>query len=244
MTANPATDTRRHAVGLEIPWWLWLILAGGGLGLIVDASLARTVMNGAFDQGDDISVWMATAIGLGAGVGAVEAAVAWNSRKKVVASIILGGVAALGIGLAWARVAYGWGDGAQQETDHVPGTVLMLALYFLSLIGVFSTAMMLFHPARTTLRRTRKELESINRERIALEGDLAGINARIDHGPDFRTELDASLAHTMDQIDARRDSLKALARDAIARAVGDPSATPLVRAPHEPAPPPDLKTVR
>lgn len=243
MTVNPAPDTRRHAVGLEPPGWMFLVLVGGVVGLVVDVTMARTVMDSAFEQGDEASVWIAAAIGLGAGVGAVEAAVAWNSGKKLVASIILIGVAALGLGLAWGRVAYGWGDGTLEEIDHVPGTALMLALYFLSLVGVFSTSVMLFHPARATLRRSGRVLESINRERISLEGDLAGINARIDHEPDFRAEADRSLAHTMDQIDARGDALKALARDAIARAVGDPSATPLVRAPHEPSPAVGLRPV-
>ena len=231
------------AVGLAV----WIIYWGSMIGLALDAMFAVSVINKAFQIPQLQSTLIVSVIGLIAAKITTSAALSWNSGKRAATVIALVAPIMVGVMLAWARTVYGTvadtgisfataSDTGVGAHDEVPATAVMLTLYGASVIGVFLTALKLFHPARTQLKHHRKEIKRTLKELVPMEADLVGINERLANGAQRKEEQEQQHLKALEQLKAREAQLKAYARDAIARAVGDPAATPLVRATHEPQP--------
>ena len=236
---------RRRYPGLYAPLGFWVMYAVGIIGCSVDAALARSVINKGFHLDQNTSTVIVVMLGVIAADGATAAATALNNGKRGWTVFALTGVAALGILLAWARMAYGLStedtgtaqtdrDAGNQTHDEIPATAMMLGLYCVSMISVFLSAIKIFHPARWQLRKHDKQRRKVSQELAPLEADLVAIHERIATRDERFKKLRELREQVQRQVDAREGALKAFSRDAIARALGDPSSTPLVRAPHEP----------
>lgn len=236
-----------HPPGVAVGIAVWIIYWGSMIGLALDAMFAVSVVNKAFRIPPLQSTLIVSVIGLIAAKITTSAALSWNSGKRVMTVFALAAPISVGLMLAWARTVYG--TVARTGTDfatastvatnshpEAPATAVMLTLYGASVIGVFGTALKLFHPARTQLKHHRKELKRILKELTPMEADLVAIEERLNHGELRKQEQEQAHIKALEQLAEREAQLKAYARDAIARAVGDPAATPLVRAPHEPKP--------
>lgn len=240
-----ARTPRRHYPGLYVPRSFWVMYAVGIIGCSVDAILAIPVINKGFQLDQNISMVIAAMLGVIAAEAATAAAICLNSGKRRWTVFALTGVVALGILLAWARLRYGLSteetgtaqtdrDAGNQTHDEIPATVMMLGLYCVSMISVFLSAIKIFHPARGQLRKHDKQRRKVSQELAPLEADLVAIHERIATRAERFKKLCEQREQVQRQVDAREGALKAFSRDAIARALGDPSSTPLVRAPHEP----------
>lgn len=224
---------------------LWLFYVIGCLGIGIDAYMASSVMGVAFDLPEVANLALTFGLGIIAAKSASEAAASFNQGKRAGGIVLLGAVAAVGIALALMRT-YGeavassagpgeFARGGVEQASEWPATILMLALYFASATAVFLTALKLFVQERVDLRRHRRNKNEALKRLIELEAEYAVIHERIAYRDDHREIMDELLDQALDQLEAREAYLKAYARDVIARAVGRPDATPLVRAPHEPA---------
>lgn len=223
----------------------WIIYWGSMVGLAIDALFAVTVVNKAFLIEETLSIIVVSVIGLIAAKLTTSAAIHWNSGRRVLAVLSLIAPIVVGVMLAWTRTIYGVTVGTElgfdtsadlglAQHDEAPATGLMLGLYCCSVIGVFGAALKLFLPARTQLKHHRKEIRRTLRRLIPMEADLAAIEERLVNGAQRSSEQEQAHLKALEQLDAREAQLKAYARDAIARAVNNPAATPLVRAPHQP----------
>ncbi len=247
----PEAGAPRHRhPGLHVPRGFWVMYVVGIIGCSVDAALALPVINTGFHLDQSISIAIVVMLGAIAAETATAAAICLNNGKRWQAILALTGVAALGILLAWARMTYGLSteqtgtartdrSAGNQTRDEIPATVMMLGLYCVSMISVFLAALKIFHPAREQLREHDKERRKVSQELAPLEADLVAIHERIATRDGRFRKLCEQREQVQRQIDAREGALKAFSRDAIARALGDPSSTPLVRAPHEPGEEPD-----
>lgn len=240
-----ARTPRRHYPGLYVPRSFWVMYGVGIIGCSVDASLALWVINTGFRSPMGLSILIVVMLGAIAAEAATAAAICLNNGKRWQAVFALTGVAVLGILLAWARMTYGLSteetgtaqtdrDAGNQTHDEIPATVMMLGLYCVSMISVFLSAIKIFHPARGQLRKHDKQRRKVSQELAPLEADLVAIHERIATRAERFKKLCEQREQVQRQVDAREGALKAFSRDAIARALGDPSSTPLVRAPHEP----------
>ena len=240
-----ARAPRRHYPGLYVPRSFWVMYAVGIIGCSVDAISAIPVINKGFQLDQNISMVIAAMLGVIAAEAATAAAICLNSGKRRWTVFALTGVVALGILLAWARLRYGLSteetgtaqtdrDAGNQTHDEIPATVMMLGLYCVSMISVFLSAIKIFHPARGQLRKHDEERRKVAQELAPLEADLVALHERLATRAERFKKLCAQREQVQRQVDAREGALKAFSRDAIARALGDPSSTPLVRAPHEP----------
>lgn len=248
-TLTPANRCGHRPPGLVAPVSAWIVFWGSMVGLALDAVLAVSVIEEAFDRDWVESIAIVTVIGVIAAKSTTSAALTWNSGHRAVAGLALIAPALMGVMLAWARSEYGLGieddpaipsasAGEQsQATNHLPGTALMLTLYVTSMVGVFLSALKLFHPARRQLKHHDKKIRKILAELAPMEADLVAIHERLATGDKRLNELEQSHRSAKEQLASREAALKAYARDAIARAVRDPAATPLVRAKHEPETP-------
>lgn len=232
-TLTPTSPGGHRPLGLVAPTSAWVVFWGSMVGLAIDAVLAASVIDHAFDQDQAASIAIVVVIGVIAAKSTTSAALTWNSGQRLTAGLALIAPALIGVTLAWARTEYGLSEEAT-VTNHVPGTALMLTLYAASMVGVFLSALKLFHPARKQLKHHEAEMSKILDQLASREADLVAIHERLATGEAQRHELERSRVSAKEQLVAREAALKAYARDAIARAVGDPAATPLVRAPHEP----------
>ena len=240
-----ARTPRRHYPGLYVPRSFWVMYAVGIIGCSVDAILALWVINTGFRLLMGLSILIVVMLGAIAAEAATAAAICLNNGKRWQAVFALIGVAVLGILLAWARMTYGLSteetgaaqtdiSAGNQTHDEIPATAMMLGLYCVSMISVFLAAIKIFHPARGQLRKHDKQRRKVSRELAPLEADLVAIHERIATRAERFKKLCEQREQVQRQVDAREGALKAFSRDAIARALGDPSSTPLVRAPHEP----------
>lgn len=236
---------RHRYPGLYVPPSFWVMYAVGIIGCSVDAILALWVINTGFRLLMGLSILIVVMLGAIAAEAATAAAICLNNGKRWQAVLALTGVVALGILLAWARMTYGLStedtgtartdrDAGNQTHDEIPATAMMLGLYCVSMISVFLAAIKIFHPARGQLRKHDEERRKVSQELAPLEADLVAIHERIATRAERFKKLCEQREQVQRQIDAREGALKAFSRDAIARALGDPSSTPLVRAPHEP----------
>lgn len=242
----PDARTPRHRhPGLYVPLGFWVMYVVGIIGCSVDATLARSVINKGFHLDQNTSTVIVVMLGVIAAEAATAAAICLNNGKRGQAVFALVGVAVLGILLAWARMTYGLSteatgtaqtdrDAGNQTHDEIPATAMMLGLYCVSMISVFLAALKIFHPARWQLRKHDKQRRKVSQELAPLEADLVAIHERIATRAERFKKLCEQREQVQRQVDAREGALKAFSRDAIARALGDPSSTPLVRAPHEP----------
>lgn len=151
-----------------------------------------------------------------------------DQNTSTVIVVMLGAIA------AEAATAQTDRDAGNQTHDEIPATAMMLGLYCVSMISVFLAAIKIFHPARWQLRKHDKQRRKVSQELAPLEADLVAIHERIATRAERFKKLCEQREQVQRQVDAREGALKAFSRDAIARALGDPSSTPLVRAPHEP----------
>ena len=236
---------RRRYPGLYVPPGFWVMYAVGIIGCSVDAILALWVINTGFRLLMGLSILIVVMLGAIAAEAATAAAICLNNGKRWQAVLALIGVAVLGILLAWARMTYGLSteetgaartdiSAGNQTHDEIPATAMMLGLYCVSMISVFLAAIKIFHPARGQLRKHDKQRRKVSRELAPLEADLVAIHERIATRAERFKKLCEQREQVQRQVDAREGALKAFSRDAIARALGDPASTPLVRAPHEP----------
>ena len=246
---NARSPRRRHP-GLYVPLGFWVMYAVGIIGCLVDATLALPVINKGLHLPMGLSILIMALLGVIAADGATTAATALNNGKRGHAVFALIIVAALGVLLAWARMTYGLStetigtvrtdrDAGNQTHDEIPATAMMLGLYCVSMISVFLAAIKIFHPAREQLCKHDKERRKVSQELAPLEADLVAIHERIATRDERFKKLREQREQVQRQVDAREGALKAFSRDAIARALGDPSSTPLVRAPHEPGKAPE-----
>lgn len=244
-TTSPAARPGRRPPGLFAAKHLWVFYVIGCLGMGLDATLAAPVVGVTFDLHPLVTYGIVLAFGLIAAKAASEAAVSINrgSRAGGIAMLVFVGI--VGVSLAVLRWYGGvapstinpadFAQGAVEEHNEWPATLFMLALYFASAFAVFLTAQKLFVQARVDLERHDRAKRKALRELADLEADYSVIHEHIAGRPERRQILDNLLTQALEQLKAREPYLKAYARDAIARAVGRPDATPLVRAPHEPA---------
>lgn len=248
--ADRAVATDRRPPGLAVPLAARIIYWGSMIGLALDATLAVSVINEAFRNNNTVlSILIVSVIGLIAAKLTTSAALSWNSGKRFASVLALAAAAAVGLMLAWGRTVYGVSSesggltfevaskSAVVAKDELPATALMLALYFASMIGVFQGALKLFHPARTQLKHQEKIMGRTLKALAPMEADLVAIHERLARTEQRAAEERYAHGKALEQLRARESQLKAYARDAIALAVGDPSATPLIRAPHEPTSP-------
>lgn len=235
-----------HAPGLHVPWYLPIMYLAALGGLAIDALLAASVFGRLFDLDPTVTSILLVIVGVGVAEGATSAAINRNLGQRRLSWGTLGAVLALGVCLAYLRLSEGLvGGGADTSgfagapvtvEDETPAIVFMLALFVLSAVVVYSSALKLFVPAREELRRHAKARAEALERLTELGSQLVAIEERLG-SRDSRTErMTETLDHALGRVDAREKSLKGYARDAIARAVGAPDAAPLVRAPHEPAP--------
>lgn len=240
---TPATTTHHHP-GLKAARHAWIIYFGAMAGLSIDAVLAASVVMVVFDLHELASYAIVVIVGVIAAKAATDAAIWRNSGSRAKPWLALAGVAAIGLALAWLRLSAGvtalpgadleqYGQRSViQSHDELPAVVFMLALYATSAVAIYLAALKLFVPERQALRVFAEEREAAAERRLLLEGDEAAIRERLG----YRSELERLTAErrtqALGQVAAREAYLKAFARDAIARAVARPDATPLVRAPH------------
>lgn len=240
-----AKSPRHRHPGLYVSRTFRVMYGVGIIGCLVDATLALPVINKGLHLPMGLSILIMALLGVIAADGATTAATALNNGKRGHAVFALIIVATLGVLLAWARMTYGLStetigtvrtdrDAGNQTHDEIPATAMMLGLYCVSMISVFLAAIKIFHPARGQLRKHDKERRKVSRELAPLEADLVAIHERIATRAERFKKLCEQREQVQRQVDAREGALKAFSRDAIARALGDPSSTPLVRAPHEP----------
>lgn len=244
-TASPATN--RRPPGLFTHRHLWVIYLLGCVGLAVDAQMASAVVGEAFNLPDLGTYAIVFAVGVLAAVAATEAAISYNHRHQVAAGLLMALVIGIGAAMAILRFVAGVGgadavDPGQFAGQPVPteheregaAIGLMLALYCAAATGLFLSASKIFVAERGDLRRHDSDRRAHLDRLGPLEAQYTAIHERVAYWNHHHERMDEHLAHARAAADAREDYLKAYARDAIARAVGRPDATPLVRAPHEP----------
>lgn len=238
--AHPAP----HAPGLHIPWYVPVMYVAALGGLAIDAILAASVFGRLFDLDPTVTGVLLVIVGIGVAEGASSAAINRNLGQRRLSWGTIAAVLVLGVCLAYLRLSEGL-VGAGVDTsgfagapvaveDETPAIVFMLALFILSTVVVYSSALKLFVPARKDLRRHAKGRDEAIGRLTALQAQLVAIDERLRSRDGRMERMTESRDHALGRVDAREKSLKGYARDAIARAVGAPGAVPLVRAPHEP----------
>lgn len=234
--------------GIHGPGAFWIIVyICAMLGLAVDATLASSVVGSVFNLPTVGTYAFLAIIGVVVALAATKAASWYNAGYRGRAGVALVGVALVGLFLAWLRLSEGvagtvqidataFGTSAPESANHdLPATALMLGIFALSATSVYLTALKIFVPARRELRLHQAE-RGVAVERLGqLEGESVAIRERLAYRDEMARQLDRQREHALAEAEGREAELKAYARDAIARAVGQPDATPLVRAPHEPA---------
>lgn len=245
----PIPETRSRPPGVALPFSGVAALVVGMVGLTADATLALPVMELAFGVPFWPSVFILTVVAIGAADLAIVAGERWTSGKRFAAGVLLLLALLIGVAMAWARTVHGIApeaDAPMIETalsvgeeavhDEGPATLLMLGIYCASVASVFAASIKVLHPARKQLKHHQREMERSSETLALFEADLVAVQERIRRQEEHEEQLHRDHACAVEQLIAREAQLKAYARDAIARAVGDPAATPLVRAPHEPKP--------
>jgi hypothetical protein len=236
--------------GIHSPGVFWLVVYVGSMcGLAIDATLAASVVGTVFNLPTMGTYAFLAVIGIVVALAATKAASWYNSGYRGRAAAALVGVAAVGLFLAWLRLSEGVAGAAQIDSaafgvtaptgssEDLPATALMLGVYAVSAMSVYLTALKIFVPARRELRLFDAERQVAVERLGQLEGEEVAVKERLAYRDEMARQLDTQRENALAEAEAREAHLKAHARDAIARAVGRPDATPLVRAPHDPATP-------
>ncbi|HMR49483.1 MAG TPA: hypothetical protein PKE40_09480 [Arachnia sp.] len=246
--ATPPVSARRITTasyhrppGTRAPRFLWAFMAISWLGMALDTLLGMPVISQLFPEATEAMVYaLMLALGLACAALATKVGVDLAYGHTAKALLLLVFVLGIGVALAYARLTLGFtaegaGEGfgatVDETNDEVPATVLMLVLYVGSTLGALFTAQKVFIAERRTLREAKAELDAQHAAQAQDQAEYATIHERIAARPRLSKDMDELHAKALEQADARESYLKAYARDAIARAVGRPDATPLVRAP-------------
>lgn len=212
----------------------------------VDALLAFPVLSTVLDLSEPATVAVMLAVGLMAAEGATAAGVGIGNGKPRFAAVNLAFVAAVGLALTYARILVGMDGGVQLEGNYagqlatrsnteVAAALMMLTLYALSATSIVFASSKIFVQQRFDLWRHDRQRKQAYRKLAPLESEYVAVHERVADRGQQSLRLEKLRRLALEQAAAREEALKDYARDAIARAVGRPDATPLVRAPHEPA---------
>ncbi len=245
-SADPRLN--RRPPGLFTHRHLWVIYLLGCAGLGIDALLAAAVVGEVFNLPDAGTYAIVFAVGVLAAVAATEAAISANHRHRAAAGLLMALVIGIGAAMAVLRFVAGVAGGAAVDPGEFAGQpvstardgegaaiALMLALYCAAATGLFLSASKIFVAERGDLRRHDRDKRALLAELGPLEAQYTAIHERVAYWKRHHERMVENHAHARSAADAREDYLKAYARDVIARAVGRPDATPLVRAPLQPA---------
>ncbi|TRY16875.1 hypothetical protein FOJ82_13460 [Tessaracoccus rhinocerotis] len=244
MSPNPQTSPYHRPPGLNVPPVARVLMIVAWLGMTLDTLLGYPVIAQLFPDFSE-AIIIGLMIGLGAACAglATKVGTEFNHGNRIVGWLLLVCVLGVGAALAFARWRLGFTGGAVgaetglvvEHTDtELPATVLMLVLYVASVIGTVWSARKVLVPERRELRRHRAEIDGLVQQLALLEAESVAVHERIGARSDGLKQLGELLTHALKQADARESRLKSFSRDFIARVVGRPDATPLVRAPLEP----------
>lgn len=244
---RPVATTYRRPPGLHTPRHLWVIWLVGCVGMGIDALLAASVVAEMFDLPDAGTYAIVFCVGLLAAVAATEAAISYNRQHGWAAAGLMALVFGVGASMAALRYVAGLGGSGAVDSSQFAGTpvasahdgewaaiLLMLAMYCAAALGLFLAATKIFVAERGDLARHDSERRACTAQLAPLEAQYTAIHERVCYWKQHDERMKENLEHARAAADAREDSLKAYARDAIARAVGRPDATPLIRAPYVP----------
>ncbi len=254
LTAAPASDMTAAASRYKRPPGLFtqkhlvVIYVLALAGLVIDAALSYSAMSLMFNLPDIITLAVLAGVGVIAAGVSTEAGMLAGRGQPRTAVAVMGFVLLIGLALAGMRLTEGVAGGSAIDPNQFAGAPvatdhngewaavgLMLALFGASATGIFLLSSKIFIAERYDLRREDHARRTWAAQLVGLDAQYTAIHERVAYWKNHSERMEENLDQAHAAADAREEYLKDCARDAIARAVGDPGATPLVRAPHEPA---------
>lgn len=239
------TSPGQRPPGLKAPGFLWIFMGVAWMGMALDTLLGKKIFEQLFDFSESWTIMLMIALGLACAALATKVGIDLAYGHTTAAVLQLVFVLGIGIALAYARLALGFtaedlgpnvvGTPVEENNEEWPATVLMLVLYIGSALAALFTAQKVFVAERSTLRTTKKKIDMLSAKQAHDKAEYAAIHERIAARSSLQKNLQDLYTYALRQADHREAYLKAYARDAIARAIGRPDATPLIRAPYLPS---------